>query len=150
MAPEFRPAPRWGNSPLKRYPLIPGTVLASALSVPASVKGNALMRQLYATSAPFLDPAAVAAAAAAAAMVAAAAAAAFASAKSALFLAAVVQDEEHFWRWKYQRDAICDCDVDLGIVRTSKYFDVCGGCMYESPECTRIRFLADCTSRYGR
>jgi len=134
---------------MKRYPLIPGTVLASALSVPASVKGNALMRQLYATSAPFLDPAAVAAAAAAA-MAAAAVAAALASAKSALFLAAVVQDEEHFWRWKYQRDAICDCEVDLGIVRTSQYFDVCGGCMNESPECTRIRFLADCTSRYGR
>ena len=130
---------------MKRYPLIPGTVLASALSVSASVKGKALMRQLYATSAPFLDPAAVAAAAAAA-VAASAVAAAFASAKSALFLAAVVQDEEHFWRWKYQRD----CEVDLGIVRTSQYFDVCGGCMNESPECTRIRFLADCTSRYGR
>ena len=108
------------------------------------------MRQLYATSAPFLDPAAVAAAAAAA-MAAAAAAAAFASAKSALFLAAVVQDEEHFWRWQYQREAMCDCDGDLlGIVRTSQYFDVCGGCMYESAECTRVRFLADCASRYGR
>ena len=69
VAAKFVPAPRWGNSPMKRYPL------ASASSASASVKGKALMRQLYATSAPFLDPAAVAAAAAAAMAAAAAVAA---------------------------------------------------------------------------
>ena len=36
VAAKFVPAPRWGNSPIQRYPL----VLASASSVPASIKVN--------------------------------------------------------------------------------------------------------------
>ena len=34
VAAKFVPAPRWGNSPIQRYPL----VLASASSEPASIK----------------------------------------------------------------------------------------------------------------
>jgi len=139
VAAEFFPAPRWGNSPMKRYPMISGTALASASSVSGSVKGKSFMRQLYATSAPFLDPAA-AAAAAAAAVAAAAAAASFASATFALFLAAAVQEENENGNWTYQQERICDCDIVPGTM--------CGGCMFESAEWSRIRFVADCTSRY--
>ena len=139
VAAEFFPAPRWGNSPMKRYPVISGTALASASSVSGSVKGKSFMRQLYATSAPFLDPAA-AAAAAAAAVAAVAAAASFASATFALFLAAAVQEENENGNWTYQQERICDCDIVPGIL--------CGGCMFESEEWSRIRFVADCTSRY--
>jgi hypothetical protein len=124
---------------MKRYPLISGTALASASSVSGSVKGKSFMRQLYATSAPFLDPAA-AAAAAAAAVAAAAAAASLASATFALFLASAVQEEDDNGNWQYQQGRICDCDIVPGIL--------CGGCMFESAEWSRIRFVADCTSRY--
>ena len=73
---------------MKRYPLTP----APDSSVSASVKGKVFMRQLYATSAPYLDPAAVSAAAAAAVAAAAAeaasAAATFARAESLVAAAA--------------------------------------------------------------